>query len=223
MTTAINPRVAGWAGVAAGVGLVIEAALWTASGWTPQTFSDSATALRFLNDSGDTLRWAILAGFLNLAFTVVFIAGLAAHLRARTPTRGAATMWFGAIGVASHLLVPLAYWYGVPTFRHADPTAAQASWTSFSAIVSAAGGAGSLFLGLAMATAGWAILAQRTLPAAPVALGWVSVIAGAATVLTVFAPDTPLSRLAAGIYLPSLLLAIIVRTWAGLALTRTDH
>jgi hypothetical protein len=75
-----------------------------------------------------------------------------------------------------------------------------------------------------MAMAGWAALTHRALPAAPVALGWVAVVAGAATVLTVFAPDTPLSALAGAVYMPSLALAIAFRTWAGIALTRvTDH
>ncbi|MGH3736158.1 MAG: DUF4386 family protein [Micromonosporaceae bacterium] len=157
----MNPKVTGWAGILAGAGLVAEGTLWTVSGWTPQTFSDPATALKFLHDSGDTLRWAVLAGFINLAFTVVFLAGLAERLRAATPTRAAATLWLGMVGIATHLLVPLAYWYGTPAFRDADPAAAQASWTGFAATVSAAGGAGSLFLGLSMAAAGWALIAHR--------------------------------------------------------------
>lgn len=53
------------------------------------------------------------------------------------------------------------------------------------------------------------------------ALGWVALIGGTATVLTVFAPDTPLSGVAGAAYLPSLLLAITFRIWAGIALTRT--
>src|SRR5689334_12223993 len=129
----VNPKVAGWAGVLAGAGLLVEGALWTASRWTPRTFTDPATALRFLHDGGDTLRWAVLAGFVNLAFAVVFFAGLAERLRAGTPTRAAAVLWFAMIGIATHLLVPLAYWYGVPAFRDADPAAARASWTGFTA------------------------------------------------------------------------------------------
>jgi hypothetical protein len=214
----MNWKAAGWAGVLAGVGLAVEGALWTASGWTPDTFADPVGALRFLHDSGDTLRWAVLAGFVNLAFAALFLAGLADRLRARTPTRSAATLWFGMIGIGAHLLVPLAYWYGVPAFRDAAPDAALGSWTGFGALVASAGGAGSLFLGLSMAAAGWAALSRKALAAAPVALGWVGLIGGAAALLTVFAPDTPLSGLASAAYLPSLLLAIVFRIWAGIAL-----
>jgi hypothetical protein len=79
-------------------------------------------------------------------------------------------------------------------------------------------------LGLSMAAAGWAAITHSALlaaPAAPAALGWVVLLGGTATVLTVFAPDPPLSGLAGAVYLPSLLLAIAFRTWAGIAVTQT--
>jgi hypothetical protein len=218
---AINKKAAGWAGIVAGVGLLVEAALWTASGWTPATFTNPSTALRFLQDSGDTLRLAVFAGFVNLVFAVVFIAGLADRLRQNTPTRAAATLWFGMIGIGAHVLVPLAYWFGTPAFLSADQAAALGSWTGFAAVVAAVGGAGSLFAGLAMLVAGWATITHRALP---VLLGWVAMLAGATAVLTVFAPDTPLSSLAGVVYMPSLLLAIAFRIWGGVALTRAhDH
>lgn len=219
----MHPNAGGWAGILAGAGLIVEAALWTASGWTPQTFTDAETALGFLRDSGDTLRLAVFAGFVNLAFAAVFFVGLADRLRASAPTRAAVTLWLGMIGVASHLLVPMAHWYGVPAFRDATPAEALGSWTGFAATVSAAGGAGSLFLGLSMTAAGSALVTQKALPAAPVVLGWFALIGGIATVLTLFAPDTPLSGVAAAVYMPSLLLAIVFRVWAGLAMTRIRH
>jgi hypothetical protein len=221
---AFNAKAAGWAGIVAGAGLMVEAALWAASGWTPATFADPSTALRFLQTNGDTLRLAVFAGFVNLVFAVVLIAGLADRLRPGTPTRAAATLWFGMVGIGGHALVPLAYWYGTPAFVSADQAAALGSWTGFAAMVGAAGGVGSLFLGLSMAVAGWAAIAHRALPAAPVVFGWVAVLAGGATVLTVFAPSTPLSGVAGAVYMPSLLLAITFRIWAGVALTRApDH
>jgi hypothetical protein len=216
---AIDTKTAGWAGIVAGVGLLVEAALWMASGWTPATFTDPSTALRFLQDGGDTLRLAVFAGFVNLIFAVVFVAGLADRLRPSTPTRAAATLWFGMIGIAAHVLVPLAYWYGTPAFLHADQAAALGSWTGFAAMVGAAGGVGSLFVGLAMLVAGWAAITHRALP---VVLGWVAVLAGAMSVMTVFAPDTALSGLAGAVYMPSLLLAIVFRIWAGIALMRAS-
>lgn len=218
---ALDRRVVGWAGVLAGVGLLVEAALWTASGWTPETFADPAAALAFLAEGGTTLRWAVLAGFVNLAFFVVFLAGLAARLQTRAPTTAAATLWLGMLGAGIHLLVPFAHWYGVPAFVEAaalDPEAAQAAWTGFVVVGhEAAGGAGSLFMGLSMLAAGWAVVTTRALP---LPLGWLGLLAGAATVLTVFAPDTPISAAAGAAFLPALLLAIVFRIWAGIALTR---
>lgn len=212
-------RTAGYSGVIAGLGLAVEGALWTSSGWTPDTFADPATALEFLADGGTILRWAVLTGFVNLVFFVVFVAGLAARLEATTPTAATATLWFGMIGAATHVIVPFSHWYGVPAFLDAvdrDPEAARSAWTAFVTVGhEAAGGAGSLFMGLSMLVAGWAMAAHRALPAL---LGWLGLLTGTLTVLTVFAPDTPVSALAGAAFMPALLLAIAFRVWAGIAL-----
>lgn len=209
----------GWAGLVAGVGLAAEAALWTVTGWNASTFGDPDTALGFLRDQGGVLRLAVLTGFVNLVFAAVFLGGLASHMRARTPALAGATLWFGLLGIGTHVLVPLAYWYGIPAFLGAEPEAAQASWTAYSTLIGAAGGAGSLFLGLSMATAGWAVVTRHALP---VVLGWVGLVAGVASALGVFAPDTPLTAVAGVLYLPSLLLAIVFRFWGGVALLRAQ-
>jgi hypothetical protein len=216
-TTGTGRRAGGWAGILAGVGLAAEAALWMVSGWTPSTFADPNTAVEFLRNQGGVLRLAVLTGFLNLVFAVVFLGGLASHLRARAPGLAAASLWFGLLGVGTHILVPLAYWYGVPAFVGAEPAAATASWTGYSTLVNAANGAGSLFLGLAMATAGWAVVSRHALP---VVLGWLGLVAGVASALGVFAPDTPLTTLTGLLYVPALLLAIVFRAWGGIALLR---
>ncbi len=217
----LDPNIAGWSGILAGIGLLIEGVLWGASGWTPASFADPAAAMAFLTESGTILRWAVLSGFVNLIFLIVFIAGLAARLQSKTPTLATTTLWFGMIGITLHLLVPLAHWYGVPAFLEAfarNPAAAESAWTAFIVVGhEAAGGAGSLFMGLSMLTAGWAIVAERAMP---FLLGWLGLLTGLATVLTLFAPDTPLSALAGAMFMPSLLLAIIFRIWAGIALTR---
>ena len=216
-----SPTVAGWTGVIAGIGLLVEGVLWTAGGWTPQTFADPEAALAFLAHGGATLRWAVLAGFTNLVFFIVFVAGLAARLRDASPTAGTATLWFGMLGGAVHLIVPFAHWYGVPALLEAaarDPRQAASAWTAFVIVGhQAAGGAGSLLMGLSMITAGAAVATTRVLPAV---LGWVGIVAGAATVLTVFSPDTPLSAVAGAAFLPSLALAVVFRVWAGVALAR---
>jgi hypothetical protein len=84
----------------------------------------------------------------------IFTVGLATRLGSTAPTRAAATLYFGIIGIAGHGLVPL---------------------------------------GL-----------------------------GASSAVTVLAAETPLAVLAAGAYLPSLMLAMVFRIWAGIGLWRGD-
>lgn len=219
----LNRRVAGWCGVLAGVGLLVEGALWTASRWTPEVFADPTATITFFVSGGTTLRWAVLTGFVNLAFYVVFVGGLADRLRAATPTFAALSLLFGMIGAGIHSLVPFTHWYGVPAFLDAasvNRSAAEDAWIAVATVGhEAAGGAGSLFLGLSLLTGGLAIVVGRALPRA---LGWVGIVAGVSTLLTVFAPATPLSGLARAAFVPALFLAILFRIWGGAALSRPD-
>ncbi|WP_298329076.1 DUF4386 family protein [Haloactinopolyspora sp.] len=218
----IHAKIAGWSGIVAGLGLAVEGALWTLSGWTADTFTDPASAIDFLREDGAMLRAAVFVGLLNLVFAVVFVAGLAGRIRGRAPIAAAATLWFGMIGIALHLIVPFGHWYGVPAFVDAadrDATAAQSAWTAFTVVLDAAGGAANLFLGLSMLAAGWAAVARRALPAG---FGWVALIAGTATAVTIFAPDTPLTAVAGAVFMPSLLLSVVVRIWGGIALTQAE-
>jgi Domain of unknown function (DUF4386) len=213
-----RPRIAGLSGILAGVGLAVEGALWATSGWTADTFGDSATALAFLQDNGTHLRAAVFAGAINLVLATLFTVGLAGALAATAPTLATATLYFGIIGIAGHGLVPLGLWLGVPAFvdlAASDPAAAAAAWSGYAVFQAAAGAVGALFLGLSTLAAGWAIVSHRGLP---VVLGWLGVLAGAASAATVVAAETPLAFLAAGAYLPSLTLAIVFRIWAGIGL-----
>lgn len=230
----MNPRskIAGWCGVLAGAGLAAESALWTISGWSPDTFANPEAALAFLAEGGDVLRWAVACGFVNLVFFVLLVTGLAGRLRATHPTLAAGTLWFGMIGTATHVLVPMSHWYGVPAFLRAtaaDPAAAEPAWTAFVIVGhEAAGGAGSLFMGMSMLLAGCALVRSRSrgndsMPRGSAALGYLGVLAGTATVLTLLAPDTPLSALAGALFMPSLGLSIVFRIWAGLALVCADR
>lgn len=217
-------RAAGIAGVLAGIGLAVEAAFWTASGWTPQIFGDPATALAFLRDNGTLLRAGVFAGAINLVFTIVLIAGLAGRLRAVAPNSAAATLLFGIIGVGAHGLVPLGLWLGVPMFAalaNGAAATAEGAWGGFAVFLAAAGGLGGLFLGLSTMAVGWAAVSGKSLKALPAPLGWLAVIAGLASVLSVLAASTPLAFLANAAYVPSLLLAIVFRIWAGINLWRT--
>ena len=219
-----NPswQLAGPAGILAGLGLAVEFVLFLASGSTPEALSDPAAALALLQDSGTLLRAAVFAGTINLVFTVILIAGLAARLQTTTPTRAAATLYFGLLGIGGTGLVPLGLWLGIPSFVELavrDPQAAANAWGGFAAFLSAAEGLGHLFLGLSLLTAGWAICAEKALP---VVLGWVGLIAGVASVVTVFAAATPLDTLATAAFVPTLLLTLVFRIWAGYELWKGD-
>jgi hypothetical protein len=219
-------RAGGVAGVLAGIGLAVEGAFWTASGWTPQTFANPTTALAFLRDNGTLLRVGVFAGALNLVFATILVAGLAARLRATSPTRAAATLHLGVVGIGAHGLVPLGLWLGVPMFitlAASDAATAQAAWGGFAVFLAAAGGLGNLFLGLSMATTGSAALGRRSRAPLPVLLGWVGIVAGMASVITVLAAGTPVAFLANAAYVPSLLLAIVFRVWAGIHLWRSPQ
>ena len=214
------PRAAGVAGVLAGIGLAIEFALFTASGWTPTTFSHPDRALAFLQTGGTLLRAAGFVGILNLALAVLWVAGLAASLTHGARTRATATLYLALVGMAGHALVPVGLWLAVPAFLELatrDAPASAGGWSGFAALLSAAGGVGYLFGGLALLAAGSAIVARRTGSAT---LGWVGLVGGGASVLTVLADETALDALAATSFLPALLLTITFRLWSGYVLWR---
>jgi hypothetical protein len=206
-----SARAAGIAGMIAGAGLLVEFGFFIASGWQPETFAEPAAALEFLAARGGYLRAAGVAGALNLVFTVVFLAGLASLLR-QAPTSAAAVLYLGLIGVAGHALVPLGLWVAPQAFAGHEPAAAQAAWAAFAVSMEAAGGVGYLFLGLSMAAAGYAGLACRVLPRL---LAWLTLLAGTATVILVLGAGTRLEPLATAAFLPSIVLTITFRVWAG--------
>jgi len=213
-----RPRIAGMAGILSGILLAGEFTLFMTSGWTAETFADPTAALAFLEVGGDHLRWAVVLGGLNLAAFTILLAGIAQRLHASAPTRASATLYLGLIGVAGHALVPLALWVGIPALlelQAMDPAAAQSSWGAFITLLDGAQAVGGLFLGIAMLAAGWAMVSGGALSTGA---GWVGLGAGAATLLTLLAPDTPLSGVAMVAFMPALLLSIVFRVWTGISL-----
>jgi hypothetical protein len=213
-------RSAGIAGVLAGIALTGEFTLFLVSGFAPQTFSDAAQALPFLQVHGAYLRAAAIFGAVGVALTTLFLVGLAARLHATTPMGSAATLYFGLLGNVGDGLVAFSFWLGIPVFvalAARDQAAAVNSWGAFLALTNAFGGLGNFLLGLSLMAAGWAILVRRALSAG---LGWIGVMAGIATVIRVFAANTPLDALAGAAFFLSLVLTIVFRLWAGVALWR---
>lgn len=211
----MNPRAraAGIAGVLAGLGLIGEFVLFTLSGSRPSTLQHATTALPFLQEHGTAIRAAALLGAANAALAVIFLAGLAARLHAKAPTLAAATLYFGIIGTAGDALVAISLWLGTPSFTQLaanDHPAASPAWEAFAAVTNAFSGFGNLFLGLSLLAAGWAIASTKALPAT---VGWIALIAGAATLAR------PLGLDAA--FLVSLILATVFRIWTGIHLWRS--
>jgi Domain of unknown function (DUF4386) len=206
-------RAAGIAGVLAGLGLIGEFVLFTVSGSRPSTLQHASTALPFLQEHGTAIRAAALLGAANAALAVIFLAGLAARLHAKAPTLAVATLYFGIIGAAGDALVAISLWLGTPSFTQlaaSDHPAASPAWEAFAAVINAFGGFGNLFLGLSLLAAGSAIASTKALPAT---VGWIALIAGAATLARILGLDPA--------FLVSLILATVFRIWTGIHLWRS--
>ncbi|MFN2384130.1 MAG: hypothetical protein ABR559_07700 [Gemmatimonadota bacterium] len=215
-------RQAGSAGILAGVALLAEFGLFMASGFTPQVAGDAAAASRFMaGDGGGLIRLAVLFGAVGVALQMSFFAGLGAVLQPATPTRAVVTDRFGTIGAAFHGLVALGFWLTIPMIAQLAPSSpadAASAWRTFSVASAAADGLASHLVGLALLAAGWAMLSTGIARAA----GWLAAIAGAATLVRVYAVGTPLAAMAGIAFVPSLVLATAFFIWAGVLLRRMD-
>lgn len=206
-------RLGGFAGIVAGPLLVLETASFLRSGWNPIRFADPTQAMQLLRDGGADLRMASVFGFCGLVATLCLFIGLADWLRQRSPASGDAVLYLGLVGIAGHSLVPLGLWIGIPMYLSLashSMTLAQSSWPAFAATSNAAEGVGSLFMGLAMLLTGVAGLWQRSF--SPL-LGWIAIIAGTLTLITLLASGTPL-------FFPSLIATVLFRFIAGVELSQ---
>jgi hypothetical protein len=176
--------------------------------------------MQVLQQGGDLLRLAALFGFTGLAATVLLMAGLSSRLGSSSPTLASAVLYFSLVGATGHSLVPLSLWIGVPSFvaMSGEASLVSGGWTGFNAILSGAQGIGSLFLGLAMLCAGIGFLRRRM--RSPLA-GWLGMLAGLLTLLTLLGIGTPLMGIAGILFMPALLLTILFRFVAGLELFLT--
>ena len=213
-------KYAGMAGILTGALLLLEFAFFMASGFTPDKVLDPAQAIAFVQNEEILLRIAAFFGFTGAIISIPYIAGLAAKLQAKSPTRATTVLYFGILGSVGHSLVALSFYLGFPaltTISASHLAEVETSWSAFVAITNAFQGLGNLLLGLMLCLAGSAILAKGELAKG---LGWVGVIAGIAAILGVITTATPLSLIGYIVYFPSIILAIIFDIWAGIALWR---
>ena len=218
----LKPKVAGLAGILTGLGLAGEFLFFMASGYSPEIFNDPVAALAFLRDRGNLLRLAVFFGAVSVAARTLFVAGLASRLQAATPSRAAASLYFGLLGGIGGL-VALSFYVGPPMFvalAARDQVAAASAWSAFSIILSGFEGLGNFMLGLMLLAAGSAIITHKALP---VGAGWAGLLVGLMTEVRVFSTGTPLAGLAfAMFFFPTLILAIVFDIWAGIALWQSE-
>lgn len=212
-------RVAGIAGILAGVALAGEFLFFSLSGFAQASFNDPPAAMAFLRDHGPLMRVAVLFGAVGVALTLIFLTGLAERLRTRTPVMSVATLYFGIAGNVGDGLVALSFWIGIPLFvtlAGQDQTAAKGAWGAFTAITGGYQGFGNLFLGLSLLASGAAIVRQRAFPRP---IGGIALVAGIASVASVVSVNAAIG------FVVALVLVIVFRVWAGIELYRgeTDH
>lgn len=203
---------AGTAGIVAGVALAILFILFFTSGATPETFADPAKAVPFVTQNAGRLRTLATFAIITVIAATFFVAGLAAKLRDRAPTRATGVLYFGLLGIVGHGVGSLLIWSAVPTvvaYAAKDQTGAAYAWVAINAISNAADGFGNLFIGLATLLAGWVISQTGVLQSA---LGWYGVVAGVVTALAAVAPGS------SALFLGSFVLTIVWLLWAGSAL-----
>ncbi len=212
----MNPRMqsAGTAGIVAGVSLAILFILFVSSGVTPQLLADPAKGLAYVGQNAGRLRLTTIVSLVAVAFAVVFVAGLAAKLRDKTPTRATAVLYFGILALAGHALGTLIFGVSFPmiaAYAAKDPVAASHAWVAALALDGAADGLGNLFVGLSTLIAGWAITSVKALSPT---LGWFAVVSGVVGVLAFLSPNTD------WLFFLSFLFPIVWLLWAGSALRK---
>ncbi len=202
-------RNAGTSGIVGAVLLLIGFILFLSSGLDPVTADDPAKALPLVAQLGS--RWAItgIAFVLAVAFGVLFLVGFFSRVREKAPTRAAATLYFGLIGLSAFALSGMLQWRGgtyLATYLAKDQVAASHAWVALRAAVQALEGLGNGFVGVSLAVAGWAVIATGVFPAV---LGWVAVAGGVLTFLQVF------WSMQAVLFFASIVLTIVWLAWGG--------
>ena len=206
-------RNGGTAGLITAVLLAVLFVLFIASGLDPQTMSNPAKALPLIGQKRAVFVAIGLLGALAGGFGFVFTVGLFARLREKAPTRAAALLGLGLVGLTGHSLGALLLWRGgrfLAGVSAADDVGAHHGWIALMATFRALDGLGNAFTGASVLLAGWAVLATAELTAP---LGWVAVAAGVVMLLQLVSA-APILMLA------GFILTIVWLAWAGSQLRR---
>lgn len=204
---------AGTAGIVAGVSLAVLFILFFTSGVTPEMLGDPGKALPYISQNLGRLRITLVFSFIALIAAVIFLPGLAAKLRERTPTRATGVLYFGLLGIIGHALGTLVFWVAVPgvaAYAAKDQVAASSAWVALSALDRAFDSFGSFFIGVSTLVAGWAITSGGAMSAA---LGWFGILTGVVAGLSGLAANEILM-------VGSFVLPVIWLIWAGSVLRK---
>lgn len=205
-------QTAGTSGIIAGLAIIVGFVLFFYSGFTPAVAADPAKAIEWVNANLSRLRLTSAVFLLGVGFAIIFVAGLAEKLRARTPTRASATLYLALVGLTAYALGGLLFWRTFPAVAAtADQVAAAHAWVAAYSLDLATDGLGALFTGLAALLAGWAIVETKVLNST---LGWFGLLTGVVSVLAFLVPGN--ETLGLGTFL----LPAIWLIWGGSALRR---
>lgn len=205
-------RNGGTAGLVAGMLLGLLVLLVFSLGLDFDEFGDPAKVLPVIGQKPGVVAAIGVIGAVASALGILLAAGLAARLRDAAPTRATAQLYFAVIGLSALALDGVIRWLGgsqLAAAAAADQVAASHAYVGLNAIAIGIAGFGNAFTGASLVIVGWAITATRVLSSA---LGWVGIVAGVVTLLSVFVPPS------SPVFLLSFVLTIVWLLWAGSAL-----
>ena len=198
----------GTAGLITAICLALLFILFASSGLDMQAAQDPAKALPVLGQKAGLFAAIGVLGLLASGFGLMFVFGLWARLRERTPTRAVATLGLAFVGLTTHALGAALLWQGGATLvalSAKDQTAAAHAWTALAAINQGVMGTGNAFTGASTLVAGSAIVATGVMNST---VGWIAIVAGIVEILQLFSSQMALMGL-------GFLLVIIWLVWGG--------
>ena len=204
----------GISGIITAICLALLFILFASSGLDPQSAQDPGKALPLLAQKAGVFALIGVLGLLAGGFGLIFTFGVFLRLRDKAPTRAAANLGLGIVGLTSHVLGSALLWQGgamLAALSGKDQTAAAHAYIAVGAVSQGLMAAGNGFTGAAVLMAGWAIVATGVMNGL---LGWIAVIAGIIQILQVFSTQMALMGL-------GFLLTIVWLAWGGAQLRRS--